>query len=222
RGPLLGPEVARANFTNEGGALGTIRFLKNVMGLWILESCRREWAERGPDLGYDALLARAAEIRGFPGFASPPDPPFFHPPTMAAEDEAALRESGQAVPGEPAALAMIVLDSLALRYASVLRTIESLTGKTLAGVRVIGGGAQNAYLNQATADASGLPVLAGPAEATAIGNLAVQALACGEGASLADARRQVDESLPPRRFEPEGSAAWREARERYAAFEPGP
>src|SRR5262249_20732522 len=138
-----------------------------------------------------------------------------------AEVEAALRESGQAVPAEPAALAKVVLDSLALRYASVLRTIESLTGKTLAGVRVIGGGAQNAYLNQATADASGLPVLAGPAGATGIGNLAVQVLACGDVGSLAEARRQVDESLPPRRFEPAASATWREARERYATVEPG-
>jgi rhamnulokinase len=221
RGPLLGPEVARANFTNEGGALGTIRFLKNVMGLWILESCRREWAERGTDIGYDALLARAAEIRGFQGFVYPDDARFFNPPSMTAEVEAALRESGQAVPGAPAALAKVVLDSLALRYASVLRTIESLTGKKLAGVRVIGGGAQNAYLNQATADASGLAVLAGPSEATAIGNLAIQALAWGEVGSLADARAQVDQSLPPRRFEPAGSETWREARERYAAVEPG-
>jgi rhamnulokinase len=222
RSPLLGPEVARANFTNEGGAFGTVRFLRNVMGLWILESCRREWAARGLDIAHETLLAEAAEIRGFPGLLYPDDPRFFNPPSMVAEVEAALRESGQEAPASPAALAKSVLDSLALRYASVLRTIESLTGRPIAGVRVIGGGAQNAYLNQATADASGLPVLAGPAEATAIGNLVVQALAGGEVTSLAEARREVDRSLPPRRFEPSRAAEWREAVERYAALEPRP
>jgi rhamnulokinase len=220
RGPLLGPEAATANFTNEGGAFGTIRFLKNVMGLWILESCRREWASRGLDLDHETLLARAGEIRGFSGFLYPDHPRFFNPASMIAEVETALRETGHDAPTDPVALAKVILDSLALRYASVLRTIESLTGQRLAGVRVIGGGARNAYLNQATADAAGLVVLAGPAEATAIGNLVVQAVACNEVSSLADARRQVDRSVPPRRFDPSRTAEWREAQQRYAALEP--
>ena len=205
--PLLTPAVAAANFTNEAGAYGTTRFLKNVMGLWILESCRREWPARP----YEELLADVARVPGSAGLVDPDHPRFFNPPSMAREVAAALAESGQPVPTDPVRLAKVVLDSLAARYAEVVATIETLTGRRVEGLHVVGGGSQNGYLNQATADASGRPVLAGPVEATALGNLAVQAIADGEVASLAVARDRVARAFPPRAFEPRPSAAWREA-----------
>ena len=123
--PLVGDAVARANFTNEGGAFGTVRFLKNVMGLWILDSCRHEWEERGLSADLEYLLAAAAAIERPPGLVFPDHPRFFNPASMTAELQGALAETGQRVPDDPARLTRVVLDSLAFRYASVVRTIES-------------------------------------------------------------------------------------------------
>ena len=216
---LVNDAVARANFTNEGGAFGTTRFLKNVMGLWILDSCRHEWAERGLSVDIEGLLAAAAAIERPPGLVFPDHPRFFNPASMTAELQAALAETGQRVPDDPARIARVVLDSLALRYASVVRTIESLTGEGVPGLHIVGGGCQNDYLNQATADAAGRPVLAGPAEATATGNLLVQAVASGRLASLAEGRRLVAQAVRPRRFEPRDSPGWKDAAERYREIE---
>jgi rhamnulokinase len=196
--PLITPAVAAANFTNEAGACGTTRFLKNVMGLWILESCRKEWPARP----YDDLLADVARVSERPGLIDPDHPRFFNPASMTREVAGALAESGQAVAPDPVLMAKVVLDSLAMRYTEVVKTIESLTGRPVEGIHVVGGGSLNAYLNQATADASGRPVVAGPVEATAIGNLAVQAIADGEVASLAEARRVIAAGLELRRYEP--------------------
>jgi rhamnulokinase len=199
--PLITPAVAAANFTNEAGAFGTTRFLKNVMGLWILESCRKEWPARP----YDDLLADVARVSGPVGFIDPDHPRFFNPPNMTREVEGALAEAGRRVPADPVLLAKVVLDSLAVRYAEVVGTIESLTGRRVEGVHVVGGGSLNAYLNQATADAARRPVVAGPVEATAAGNLAVQAIADGEVNSLAEARRLIAAGVELRRYDPGGS-----------------
>jgi rhamnulokinase len=218
--PLLGEAVFRANFTNEKGAFGTVRFLKNVMGLWLLESSRREWeaaAGGGPVLA--SLLERVAAVGGFVGFVFPDDPRFFHPPSMITALRDALRESGQHALHDPVLLAKVVLDSLALRYASVVETLEALTGRPVPGIHVVGGGARNDYLNQATADATGRPVLAGPAEATAAGNLMVQAVSAGDVPSLADGRRGLARSARLRRYEPARSDAWKEARRVYRDLE---
>jgi rhamnulokinase len=217
--PLIDDQVARANFTNEGGAYGSVRFLKNVMGLWLLESCRREWAEAGLVEDLDTLLRGVAALEGASGLVFPDDPRFLNPASMTGELRRALEETGQDAPADPVRLARVVLDSLALRYASVLRTVERLTGNPLQGVRVVGGGSRNDYLNQATADASGRPVLAGPEEATAVGNLLVQAIASGHARSLAEGREAVARSLPARAFEPRRSMAWREAAGRYGEIE---
>jgi rhamnulokinase len=214
--PLLGEDVARESFTNEGGAFGTVRFLKNVMGLWLLESCRKHWPD-AHDL--EATLAAVARKDGFPGLLYPDAERFFNPPSMPAELRAALAESGQPAHEDPVTLAKVVLDSLALRYASVLRTIEQLTGEPVAGVHIVGGGSRNDYLNQATANATGLPVLAGPVEATALGNLLVQEIASGTLASLENGRRAIGGAFPPRRFEPRERAAWADAARRYAEVE---
>ncbi|MDX2030609.1 MAG: rhamnulokinase family protein, partial [Blastocatellia bacterium] len=163
---LIDARTAEHNFTNEGGAFGTIRFLKNVMGLWILESCRKEWQARGIPADYDALLRDAAANETFPALLYPDDPRLFNPTSMLAAIGEQLRETGQPVPADAAAMTKAILDSLALRYASVVRNIEALTGEPIRGLQIVGGGSQNRYLNQATANATGKPVLAGPVEAT--------------------------------------------------------
>jgi rhamnulokinase len=213
--PLVDAATARANFTNEGGAFGTVRLLKNVMGLWLLERCRREWDEAGTGLALPDLLARAEAIEGFAGFVFPDDPRFLNPPNMADAIRTAMAETGQTPPRDPVLLAKVILDSLALRYASVLATIETLTGESVPGVHIVGGGSQNDYLNQATADAAARPVLAGPVEATALGNVLVQAIGCGEIPSLERGREILRKAVSPRRFEPRRTAAWSEAAARY-------
>jgi rhamnulokinase len=217
--PLLGDDAARANFTNEAGIHGTVRFLKNVMGLWILESCRKEWSARGVATDYAQLLAGVRALPESCGFVFPDDPRFLNPASMVAEVRASLTETGQTSPDDPVRLARVILDSLALRYASVLRTIEALTGEAIPGVHIVGGGSRNAYLNQATADAAGRPVLAGPEEATAAGNLIVQAMAAGRLGSLAEGRAAVARGAPMRRFEPREARAWQDARARYVEVE---
>ncbi|MFL6253387.1 MAG: rhamnulokinase family protein, partial [Pyrinomonadaceae bacterium] len=218
--PLVSAEVARHNFTNEGGAFGTVRFLKNVMGLWVFESCRAEWGARGVGVEYEELLGHVNRIEGHPGFIFPDDPRLFNPTSMLAAVAAQLAETGQRVSAEDtAALTKVILDSLAFRYASVLRTIEELTGERIEGVQIVGGGSRNVYLNQATADATRRPVLAGPVEATVTGNVLVQAIASGRFATLAEARRHVSENVSLRRFEPRPNEQVEEAARRYAEVE---
>ena len=220
--PLINSEVGRFNFTNEGGAFGTIRFLKNVMGLWILESCRREWSERGLDVDYESLLEEASSIEGCGAIIFPDNQRYFNPPVMLDAINQQLVETGfsdQVISRSPAFITRTILDSLALRYASVLRTIESLTGRKIEGVHIVGGGSRNEYLNQATATATGLPVRTGPVEATVIGNVLVQAIAAGSFSSLADARRFVGKQEQSKSYEPRPSRAWEEAAQRYDEIE---
>ncbi len=219
--PVLTDEAAAENFTNEVGVGGT-RFLKNVMGLWILERCRSEWASKKIGIDWDSLGEALASIPEFPGFVFPDDSRFFSPDSMIDTLSTVLKESKQKVDDEPLVLARVILDSLALRYASVLRRLEALTEEKVKVVRIIGGGSLNDYLNQATANATGKPVLAGPVEASAIGNLAVQAIADNHFKNLEEARACLTRSFPVRRFEPQDSAAWKKATERYAELEPTP
>jgi rhamnulokinase len=215
----MGAVAERQNLSNEGGAFGSTRLLKNVMGLWILESCRREWQAQGLEVGFDRLLAEVEATEDSPGLVFPDDPRFFNPKSMLAAIAAQLGETGQEMPASPAGVTKLVLDSLALRYASVLRTIESLDGRKLRGVQIVGGGSQNRYLNQATATAAGLPVRAGPVEATATGNVLVQAIAGGRFASLAEARRHVADHLRLPEILPRPSGAVETMARRYAELE---
>jgi rhamnulokinase len=208
--PLLAPAVAEANFTNERGAHGTFRFLKNVMGLWLLESCRKEWSGAGYGEDVAALLTRVAAVPGFPGLIFPDAARFFNPVSMTRELRTTLNETAQASPFDPVLLTKIILDSLALRYASVLQTMETLTGTSVPGIHIVGGGCLNDYLNQATANAAQRPVVAGPVE---------QAMAHGKIGSIAEARAMMRETVKPRRFEPRDAEAWREAAARYREIE---
>ena len=200
---LINDETAKHNFTNEGGAFGTIRFLKNVMGMWLLESCRKEWQVQGLSVNYDELLADVTKLSGDAVVIFPDDERLFNPPSMLAAIKELLTESGQKISDEPPYIAKVILDSLAVRYASVIRTIEELTGKSIRGVQIVGGGSQNNYLNQATANACKKPVLAGPIEATVIGNVLVQAVAAGRFSTLNEARQQIAGEISLKQFTPQ-------------------
>lgn len=217
--PVLGSAACAANFTNEIGVSGTVRFLKNVMGLWILDACRREWSNGGIEMTLSELLARAKALPAAIAMVYPDDARFFNPPSMTAELRQALSDTRQPAPEDTVALTRVIIDSLALRYASVIDDIERLTGESIRGIHIVGGGSLNDALNQAAANASGRPVLAGPVEAAALGNLCVQSMASGELSSIGEGRRLLTESDPPRRFEPRDTPAWRSARHRYAELE---
>jgi rhamnulokinase len=194
--PLISDRARDLNFTNEGGVLGTTRLLKNVAGLWLLQACRRDWAARGEPLTYDHIVTAAANGERRPGTViDPDDPAFLHPFSMVDAIADACRRTDQQVPADPAAFARTIFDSLALKYRVVLEWLEELTGRSIVTVRVIGGGARNGLLNQLTADATGRVVIAGPVEATALGNLAMQLLATGQVASLDEARDVIDRSF---------------------------
>lgn len=214
--PLITPETAAANFTNEAGVGGSVRLLTNVMGLWILEGCRREWRARGDDGDLERLITGAASLERCDGYIDPDAPRFLHPQRMAEEVRAALRESRQIPSDDPIRLTRVILDSLACRYACAVDTLESLTGAALPGIHIVGGGSRNRWLNQATANAAGRPVVAGPVEATAAGNVIVQAIAMGTLPSLAEGRRRVARTARMWRYEPADAGAWREARQRFA------
>lgn len=215
--PLINAETTLHNFTNEGGAFGTIRFLKNVMGMWLLESCRKEWQEQGIATDYEKLLSDVVALLETTALLFPDDERLFNPPNMLAAMQTQAQETGENWSDNPAAITKTILDSLAFRYASVIRTIEKLTGNSINGVQIVGGGSQNNYLNQATANACGKPVLAGPIEATVIGNILVQAVTAERFANLAQARAHIAANIQLQRFEPQPSENRQAAR--YATIE---
>jgi len=217
--PVINEAAAAHDFTNEGGAAGRNRLLKNVMGLWILESARREWAGKVDGLAYEALFAAIARQPPFQALIYPDDLRFLNPANMSDTIASYLRETGQPEVTEPAALARVILESLALRYASVVDRLGEITSVAAAGVHIVGGGSRNDFLNQATANATGLPVLAGPVEATALGNLAVQAIADGRFRDLEDARAYIRGHQAVREYAPRDTEEWNDARERYRALE---
>lgn len=207
-GPVITDRGADLNLTNEGGVCGTTRLLRNIGGLWLLQSCRRDWAADRREVSYDALASAAAGAQAFGAVVDPDDPSFLNPPRMTTAIVEYCRRTGQEPPATPAAFARTIFESLALAYRLVIEWLEEVSGRTIRTIRVIGGGAQNALLNQLTADATGRDVLAGPTEATALGNIAMQMLATGHVTSLASARDIIDRSFPARRFAPVDSDRW--------------
>jgi rhamnulokinase len=198
--PVLGEESRQANFTNERGVDGTIRFLRNVMGLWLLQECQRDWGS----IDLSALLAQAAEIPGGRSVIDATDARFLAPGGMPARIAAACRESGQPEPRRPAEFARCVLDSLAIAYRDAVVDAVRLSGRGVDVVHIVGGGANNELLCQLTANACGLPVIAGPTEATALGNVLVQARAAGVvDGGLGELRALLRATQPLRRYDPE-------------------
>jgi rhamnulokinase len=215
--PVMTAKARDLNFTNEGGVAGTTRLLKNIGGLWLLQACRRSWARDGRDVGYDALLAAARdEVRPFRSLVDPDYAGFFQPEDMVAAIAGYCGQTGQPVPDSQAAFARAILESLAFKYRLVLESLEEVAGVRFSEIRIVGGGSRNRLLNQFTADATGRTVVAGPVEATALGNIAMQMLATGIVESLAEARAIIERSFPVERFTP----ASRDARDaQYARFQ---
>ncbi|MFD3623946.1 rhamnulokinase family protein [Streptomyces sp. NPDC058726] len=211
--PVLTEESRAANFTNELGLDGTVRYLRNIMGLWLLQECLRAWGE--PGLG--ALLREAADVPALRSVVDAGDAAFLAPGRMPERIADACRESGQPVPVSPAEVTRCILDSLALAHRKAVEDASRLAGQPVDVVHVVGGGTRNALLCQLTADACGLPVVAGPTEAAALGNVLVQARAHGRVGDLAGMRRLLARTQPLTRYAPRGGTQrWRAAQARLA------
>ena len=214
-GPVVTPETQRANLTNEGGYAGTIRLLRNVMGLWILQQCRRQWAREGVDLGYPELAGMAGGAEALRSVVDPDDPRFLAPGDMPARIRQYCLQHGEPVPQSIAEIVRCVVDSLALGYRAVLDHIVRATGRQPASINVVGGGADNALLSQLTADATGLPVHCGPTEGTALGNGAVQLATLGEFSGVAQIRQVIADSTEIRSYDPCPDDRWPAAQARF-------
>jgi rhamnulokinase len=216
--PVLTSEALRLNFTNEGGVCGTTRLLKNVMGLWMLQCCRQAWTAEGQTYDYRELMELAGREAPFQHLVDPDSPGFLKPAHMPAAIDQFCVATGQPRPARPGAYVRTILESLALKYRLVLDSLFQLTGGNIRQIRVIGGGSKNRLLNQFTADATGRQVVAGPAEATALGNVAMQMLATGAASSLAEVRALIDHSFPVEVFVPTDTARWDEQFQRFYQY----
>lgn len=213
--PVLSEEARAAGFGNELGVAGTVRFLKNISGLWLIQECRRQWALEGEDLGYAALAKLAEQAEPFAAFIDPDDASFASPGEMPAKIQEFCRRTGQAVPSDKGSILRVATESIALKYRHVFDKVKKLTGREFQRVHMGGGGIQNAMLTQATADALGIEVLAGPVEATSCGNIITQMVATGHLKDIASGRALIRASLEIQTFLPRDSARWDAA---YAAF----
>ena len=202
------------NFTNEGGIEGTTRFLKNITGMWLLESCRREWGDRAPK-DYPTLIADAMAQPAFQSIINPDDKMFANPVSMEAAIQQYCEQTGQHVPQGHAEITRCIFESLALRYREVFTWLKEMAGFDIDVLHIIGGGSRNAYLNQFTSNAVNTRVLAGPQEGTALGNIMVQAKAAGTVSDLWDMRKVIANSLDLVEFNPQDAAEWDAAYEKY-------
>ncbi len=214
--PIIKREALQMNFTNEGGVNGTTRLLKNVMGLWMLQGCRTAATERG--IEYDELVELARTAPPFVHLVDPDDESFLHPSNMLNAINDYCTRTHQPTPVNPGAYARCVMESLALKYRMVLRNLEQLCGHNFEQIRIIGGGSKNRLLNQFTADATGKRVVAGPIEATSLGNIAIQILSTGEASSLSEIRAIVERSFPTEVFEPLETGRWERHFERFEHY----
>ncbi len=215
RQPVIHDLALAFNVTNEGGVGGTIRVLKNIMGLWLVQECQRRWEADGRTYDWSGLVAQADGAEPFRSLVDPDAPEFLAPGDMPAAIRGYCRRTGQPEPATPGGIVRCCLESLALKYRLVLGDLERLAGRRLEVIRVVGGGSRNALLNRMTADACGRPVVAGPVEATALGNVVLQAVATGALPDLAAGRRAVAASFERETFTPGPAAPWDEAWQRF-------
>lgn len=216
--PIVNAQSLKYNFTNEGGVNGTWRFSKNIMGLWLVQECRRTWARGGEELSYAEITQLAAEAEPFRAIIDVDADEFFQPGNMPARIQKYCARTGQPVPETKGAIVRCALESLALKYRWTLDRLEEMLGYRLEPIHIIGGGTQNRLLNQLTADATNRSVVAGPIEATAIGNVLMQAVALGHLKSLDEARAVVRHSFKPETYEPQTSAEWDAAYQKLCEF----
>jgi rhamnulokinase len=216
--PIINADSLKYNLTNEGGVCGTIRFLKNIMGMWLLQECRRQWAKTGKSYSYDELTNLAAESPALKSFVYVGDNRFLAPGDMVERIQGFCSATNQPVPQSHAEVVRCILESLALEYRWATEKLRELSAKALPVIHIIGGGSRNRLLNQFTADATGCQVIAGPVEATAIGNVLMQAIGLRHLSSLAEGRALVRRSFDVTSYEPQTSAMWDEAYRRYLAL----
>jgi rhamnulokinase len=218
KSPVINSESLRLNFTNEGGVCGTTRLLKNVMGLWMLQCCRQSWRAQGHSYDYRELMELGAEAKAFQHFVDPDDGSFLRSADMPLAIDDFCKKTNQPIPRDSGEYVRAVLESLALKYRMVLKSLEQLSGQKIKQIRVIGGGSKNRLLNQMTADATGRTVISGPSEATALGNLAIQILATGEASSLHEVRAMIERSFPTEIFHPVETDVWDRQAERFEQY----
>ena len=211
--PVITAETEALNITNEGGVEGTIRLLKNICGMWLLERCRLEWGQTS----YDELTAAAQASEPFRSLIAPDDAVFANPTHMEEAIKTYCAETGQPVPETRGQVVRCIFESLSLRYRQVLDMLRGLATQPIEALHVIGGGSRNDMLNQWTANAVGIPVVAGPSEATAIGNIGIQAIAAGRAKDIASMRQLIHDSIPLKTFQPEDAATWNAGYQKFLA-----
>ena len=216
--PILSDHAMQRNVTNEGGVDGTWRLLKNVMGLWLVQRLKAAFDNAADEMTYDELTQRATDAQPFAAFVDPDDPSFLNPSNMFDAVRDYCRATNQSEPTGAGEAVRCVLESLALKYHQVLNSLEELSGRKADVLHIVGGGSQNSLLNQFVANACQIPVIAGPVEATVLGNVLVQCRSAGELSSLADIRDVVRRSSELKRFEPEQREDWSAATQRFEAF----
>lgn len=223
---LMGVEIPQAiindktfayEFTNEGGVENTIRLLKNIMGLWLVQECKRQWQREGQDLSYGELTKMASRAQPFFGYVDCDNSDFLAPGDMPARINKCLSDTGQKPTQDKGQMVRLVLESLALKYRTVLSAIEDVTGISIETLHIVGGGIQNELLCQFTADATGRKVVAGPVEATASGNILMQAKAAGQLKSIEEARQVVRNSFEMKEYQPQNVGLWDQQYRRFAA-----
>jgi rhamnulokinase len=213
--PLISEKIRAHNFTNESGYGGTTRFHKNIIGLWILQESRRAWARQGLELDYANLTAEADKAEPFRSLINPNATRFAKPGDMPSNIETYCQETGQIAPQTPGQYARCILESLALSYRMALDEIEELTGRSIARLHIVGGGSQSMLLNQFATNATQREVIAGPVEATAAGNVLIQAIALGQVESHKALRQIVTDSFPLQTYQPMDTEKWQEAFNRF-------
>ena len=216
--PVITPAALKANFTNEGGVNGTTRLLKNVMGLWMLQGCRNCWSAKGQSADYRQVVELGSRATPFAHLVDPDDESFLRTTDMLSAIDTFCKQTRQPPPTSPGAYVRCILESLALKYRMVLHSLEQVCGKRIEQIHVIGGGSKNRLLNQFTANATGRRTLAGPSEAAALGNIAMQILATGQASSLQEVRAIVDRSFPIETFDPVDTDKWEKHTQRFQQY----
>ncbi len=216
--PVLTPQSCQMNMTNEGGYGGTIRYLRNIMGLWLIQQAKRTFERRGEQVSYASLEQEALAAPAFRSFVDPDDDLFVKPGDMPARVQEFCRRTGQPVPESRGEIMRCIYESLAFKYRYVLESLVQATGRDYRAIHMVGGGTKDGVLCQLTANSCGLPVMAGPIEATVLGNIAVCLQAAGEVSGLGEMRRVIARSFPVRRFEPQDTALWDASYSRFCSY----
>lgn len=216
--PIITEETSTLNITNEGGVEGTTRLLKNITGMWILEQCIKEWRKEAIEYTYPEIVKMARDAAPFQSFIDPDDESFANPPSMIKAIKEFCQKTGQKVPRNHMELIRCIFESLALKYKNVLDKFRSLAPFPIERLHIIGGGAKNRLLNQFTANSTGVTVVAGPSEGTAIGNIMLQARAAGCVNSLQEMRDMISDAIEIETFTPEDTDAWNAAYDRIKSL----